>query len=119
LHAFQERNSHLACVVDEYGDLQGIITLEDILEEIVGQIRDEHDKSVESIIKKSDTEFIVEGSTTIRDLNRELNWDLPDEDATTIAGLIMHTLERIPNHGETIRLMNFQCTITKKIEKQN
>jgi Mg2+/Co2+ transporter CorB len=115
LHAFKERKSHFACVVDEYGDLQGIITLEDILEEIVGPIIDEHDYPINTIVKKSDVEFIIDGSVTIRDVNRELNWSLPDDDANTIAGLIIHKLERIPNQGESIKIFNLSITINKKI----
>lgn len=115
LHAFRERKSHFACVVDEYGDLQGIITLEDILEEIVGPIIDEHDYPINTIVKKSDEEFIIDGSVTIRDVNRELNWSLPDDDANTIAGLIIHKLERIPNQGESIKIFNLSITINKKI----
>ncbi|UCM92896.1 MAG: HlyC/CorC family transporter [Rickettsia endosymbiont of Cimex lectularius] len=115
LHAFRERKSHFACVVDEYGDLQGIITLEDILEEIVGPIIDEHDYPINTIVKKSDVEFIIDGSVTIRDVNRELNWSLPDDDANTIAGLIIHKLERIPNQGESIKIFNLSITINKKI----
>lgn len=114
LQAFRERKYHLACVVDEYGDLQGIITLEDILEEIVGQIHDEHDKFGEEIIQKSESEFIVDGSTTIRDINRELNWDLPDDDANTIAGLIIHKIERMPNQGDVIEMYNLKITIIRK-----
>lgn len=115
LHAFRERKSHFACVVDEYGDLQGIITLEDILEEIVGPISDEHDCPIDTIIKKSEVEFTIDGSTTIRDLNRELNWNLPDDDANTIAGLIIHKLERIPNQGESVDILNLSITIDKKV----
>lgn len=114
LHAFRERKSHFACVVDEYGDLQGIITLEDILEEIVGPIDDEHDYPVDTIVKKSEVEFTIDGSATIRDLNRELNWNLPDDDANTIAGLIIHQLERIPNQGESANMFNLNITIDKK-----
>lgn len=115
LHAFRERKNHFACVVDEYGDLQGIITLEDILEEIVGPIIDEHDNVLDQIVKKSDTEFVIDGSVTIRDLNRELSWNLPDEDANTIAGLIIHKLERIPHQGESISIFNLDIVINKKI----
>ncbi|KAJ6644942.1 Cytochrome c-type biogenesis protein CycK, partial [Pseudolycoriella hygida] len=105
LNAFREKKNHFACVVDEYGELQGIITLEDILEEIVGPIIDEHDYPINIITKQSETEFIIDGSATIRDVNRELNWNLSDKNATTIAGLIIHTLKRIPNQGESNRKM--------------
>lgn len=115
LNAFRERKSHFACVVNEYGDLQGTITLEDILEEIVGQIDDEHDKSDAVIIKKNSSEFIINGLISIRDLNRELNWNLSDEFANTLAGLIIHEMERIPEQGETIQLSNLKFTIVKKI----
>jgi len=114
LNAFRERNNHFACVVDEYGDLQGIITLEDVVEEIVGPITDEHDKNSTEITKKSDTEFIINGTTTIRDINRELDWNLPDDDANTIAGLIIHKIARIPNRGEVIKIFNFKIIILKK-----
>ncbi len=117
LNAFRERNNHFACVVDEYGDLQGIITLEDILEEIVGPIHDEHDCFHPNMLinKKSDSEFIINGSMTIRDINRELNWNLPDEYSNTIAGLIIHEIERIPNQGETLEIFNLKVTIIKKV----
>lgn len=115
LNAFRERNNHFACVVDEYGDLQGIITLEDVIEEIVGPITDEHDRHSDEIIKKSDTEYVIKGTTTIRDVNRELDWNLPDNDANTIAGLIIHKIARIPNRGEVIELFNFKIIILKKI----
>ncbi len=114
LNAFRERNNHFACVVDEYGDLQGIITLEDVIEEIVGPITDEHDRHSDEIIKKSNTEYIIKGTTTIRDINRELDWNLPDNDANTIAGLIIHKIARIPNRGEVIKLFNFKIIILKK-----
>lgn len=115
LNAFRERKTHFACVVDEYGDLQGIITLEDVLEVIVGQIYDEHDSPKEIIIKKSENTFIINGIVTIRDINRELNWNLSDENATTIVGLIIHELERIPEQGETIEIFNLKITILKKV----
>ena len=118
LNAFRERKSHFACVVNEYGDLQGTITLEDILEEIVGQIDDEHDKSDVAIIKKSSSEFIINGLISIRDLNRELNWNLSDEFANTLAGLIIYEMERIPEQGESIVLFNLKFTIVKKISNR-
>lgn len=117
LNAFKERKNHLAIVIDEYSALQGIVTLEDILEEIVGPIQDEHDEPDKKIKKSDDSNdsIIVDGTTTIRDINREMNWNLPDDDATTIAGLIIHKLEHIPNQGESIKILNFKCTVTKKI----
>lgn len=118
LHTFKEGQSHLACVVNEYGDLQGIITLEDILEEIVGQIYDEHDASNDKIIKKSDTEFIIDGSMPIRDLNREFGWMLSEEDATTIAGFVINKLERIPEQGESFIEKNLKIIIRKKLDNR-
>jgi Mg2+/Co2+ transporter CorB len=113
LHEFRSRKKHLACVVDEYGEFKGIVTLEDILEEIVGPIEDEHDH--DQIIKKSATEFIMDGTTTIRDINREFNWELPDEKANTIAGLIINEIKRIPNHGEKLNIFNLKIKILKKL----
>ncbi|HJD55418.1 MAG TPA: HlyC/CorC family transporter [Rickettsia endosymbiont of Pyrocoelia pectoralis] len=115
LTAFRERKNHFAFVVNEYGDIQGIVTLEDVIEEIVGPITDEHDRHNNEIIKKSETEFIIKGTTTIRDINRELDWNLPDDDANTIAGLIIHKIARIPNQGEVIEIFNLKVIISKKI----
>lgn len=114
LQVFQEGQSHLACVVDEYGDLQGIITLEDILEEIVGQIYDEHDSAKNKVIKKSDKEYIVDGTMSIRDLNRELSWTVPEADATTISGFVINKLGRIPNQGEFLLEKNLKIVVRKK-----
>lgn len=100
LRAFLQRKSHFALVVDEYGALQGLVTLEDILEEIVGDIIDEHDLAVEQIVPEADGSVIVPGSMTIRDLNRALDWTLPDEEATTIAGLVIHEAQAIPTVGQ-------------------
>lgn len=114
LNAFREGKSHLACVVDEYGELQGIITLEDILEEIVGQIYDEHDIEENNIIRNSDTEITIEGSVTIRDLNREFDWDLPEQEATTIAGLMINHMHRIPNKGDSMMYENLKFIVKNK-----
>ncbi|MCU7611373.1 HlyC/CorC family transporter [Anaplasma capra] len=114
LHNFRKKRRHLALVVDEYGTLQGAVTLEDILEEIVGDISDEHDVVPESFITAiSNSEYCISGEAPIRDVNRELGWNLPEE-ASTLAGLILHEVERIPEEGETFRLYGFSFKILKK-----
>jgi Mg2+/Co2+ transporter CorB len=100
LAAFLKRRTHFALVVDEYGALQGLVTLEDILEEIVGEIEDEHDEAVSGVRPAEDGSIIVDGAVTIRDLNRAMNWDLPDDEAVTIAGLLIHEVRRIPDPGQ-------------------
>lgn len=114
LHMFKSGQTHLACVVDEYGDLQGILTLEDILEEIVGQIYDEHDSNKHNINRLSDKVFIINGEMPIRDLNRELNWSIPDSDANTLAGFIIHHMEKIPNQGEYCFYENLKILVHKR-----
>ena len=101
LQAFRARREHFSLVVDEYGSLQGVVTLEDILEEIVGDISDEHDIPVAGVRPQANGSFIVDGTVTIRDLNRQFEWDLPDEEASTIAGLVLHEARRIPEVGQT------------------
>jgi Mg2+/Co2+ transporter CorB len=118
LQVFREGQSHLACVVDEYGDLQGIITLEDILEEIVGQIYDEHDHGRSKILKQSGGEYIIDGSVTIRDVNRELGWDLPETEATTIAGFVIHEMKRIPAPGEFVIVGDLKIMVQKKTQNR-
>ena len=100
LQSFRTRREHFAVVVDEYGDLQGIVTLEDILEEIVGDIDDEHDVDLAGLTAQPDGSWIVDGAVTIRDLNRALAWQLPDEDASTIAGLVLYESRTIPRPGQ-------------------
>ncbi|MGX9891836.1 HlyC/CorC family transporter [Wolbachia endosymbiont of Protocalliphora sialia] len=115
LHNFRKNRKHLAFVIDEYGALQGIVTLEDILEEIVGEISDEHDLITENFIKKiSDNMYHIEGKSTIRDINRQLHWDLPDEEATTLAGMIVNEIERIPEENEEFSMYGFYFKILKK-----
>jgi len=101
LAAFLKRQNHFALVVDEYGALQGVVTLEDILEEIVGEIEDEHDVVAPGVKPAGDGSVLVEGSVTIRDLNRAMNWDLPDEEAVTVAGLLIHEAQAIPEVGQS------------------
>ncbi|QLK53044.1 DUF21 domain-containing protein [Ehrlichia ruminantium] len=115
LHNFLRSRKHLALVIDEYGALQGIVTLEDVIEEIVGDITDEHDITKEAPIKKiSDTTYHINGDTSIRDINRQLRWDLPDEDASTLAGAIVYEVERIPEEGEEFSLYGLLFKILKK-----
>ena len=115
LQLFRKGQSHLACVVDEYGDLQGIITLEDVLEQIVGQIKDEYDNTdKKKIIKQSNNEYIIDGSIPVRDLNKELNWNIPESDGTTIAGFLINRFERIPNQGECLIEKNLKIIIKNK-----
>ena len=101
LNAFLKRRNHFALVVDEYGALQGLVTLEDILEEIVGDIEDEHDVVVPGVRPLADGGVSVDGTVAIRDLNRAMNWDLPDDEAVTVAGLLIHEAQAIPEVGQT------------------
>jgi Mg2+/Co2+ transporter CorB len=114
LQAFRRRKTHFALVVDEYGDVQGLVTLEDILEEIVGDIRDEHDLALTGVRRQPDGAVIVEGSVPIRDLNRVMDWDLPDEEATTIAGLVIHEARAIPEQGQKFGFHGFRFEVLRK-----
>lgn len=118
LQAFRRRREHFALVVDEYGSLMGIVTLEDILEEIVGDITDEHDVAVPGVIRQPDGSYMVQGTVTLRDLNRELDWRLPDEDAVTIAGLVLYEAKRIPDVGQTFLFHGFRFEILRRHRHQ-
>ncbi|MEM6488760.1 MAG: HlyC/CorC family transporter [Pseudomonadota bacterium] len=118
LRAFLKRRSHFALVVDEYGVLQGLITLEDILEEIVGEITDEHDIDIERFQREADGAVIVPGSMTIRDVNRAFDWDLPSEEATTIAGLLIHEAQAIPTEGQTFAFHGVRFTVLERDRHQ-
>ena len=118
MQAFRDRREHFALVVDEYGSLMGVVTLEDILEEIVGDIADEHDISVPGLRPQPNGSYVVDGKFTIRDLNRELEWDLPDEEAATVAGLILHESRRIPEVGQAFRFFGFRFEILRRQRNQ-
>lgn len=112
MRQFLKRHTHFALVVDEYGMLQGLITLEDILEEIVGEITDEFDQSeTDGIRRLNDGQFIVDGSVTIRDLNRARDWQLPDTEANTIAGLVIHEAQMIPEVGQVFNFHGFRFEV--------
>lgn len=115
MRAFLKRKSHFALVVDEYGALQGLITLEDILEEIVGEIADEFDLATEeAVATTADGAFIVPGLMTIRDLNRQHDWQLPDDEANTIAGLVIHEAQTIPAEGQVFSFHGFRFEVLEK-----
>ena len=114
LEIFKTRREHFAVVVDEYGDFRGIVTLEDILEEIVGEIDDETDLKVKGLKTQPDGSFIVDGSVTIRDLNRSLGWSLPDQNANTVAGLVLYESKTIPEPGQEFRFFDIRFRILQK-----
>lgn len=114
LRAFRRRKTHFALVVDEYGEVEGLVTLEDLLEEIVGDISDEHDEVVAGVRPQPDGAVVVEGSVPIRDLNRALGWHLPDDEATTIAGLVIHEARSIPDPGQSFTFHGFRFRVLRR-----
>ena len=119
MQAFKARRMHFAIVVDEYGSYLGIVTLEDILEEIVGEIDDEEDEVTIAARKQSDGSYLVDGDVTIRDLNREFDWNLPgDEDYSTLAGLIIHEAQVVPEVGQSFTFYDFRFDIVKRQRNQ-
>jgi Mg2+/Co2+ transporter CorB len=118
LNAFLRRKTHFALVVDEYGEVMGLITLEDILEEIVGDIVDEHDAMAGGVRRHADGSFTVDGAVPIRDLNRALEWELPDDEATTLAGLVIHEARMIPNPGQAFTFHGFRFEVLRKRRHQ-
>ncbi len=118
LQEFRKRHEHFALMVDEYGSFMGIVTLEDILEEIVGDISDEHDIAVKGVVQEADGSFTINGGVTIRDLNREFHWRLPDEEAATIAGLILHESRRIPEPGQVFIFHGLRFQVLRRVRQQ-
>jgi CBS domain containing-hemolysin-like protein len=118
LNAFLKRKAHIALVVDEYGEVQGLVTLEDILEEIVGDITDEHDLTVEGVRRQPDGSVNVDGSVPIRDLNRVMDWNLPDEEATTVAGLVIHEARTIPEPGQAFTFHGFRFQVLRRVRNR-
>jgi Mg2+/Co2+ transporter CorB len=114
LHAFRRRREHFALVVDEYGALMGVVTLEDILEEIVGDISDEHDVVPIGVRPQRDGSYLIAGGVTVRDLNRRFGWDLPDQEAATIAGLVIHESKVIPQVGQIFHFHGFRFQIARR-----
>ena len=114
LQAFRDRHEHFAIVVDEYGALRGIVTLEDIIEEIVGDIEDEHDAIKRGVVRRDDGSLICQGDVPIRDLNREFGWGLPEDVAITVAGLVLHEARRIPEVGQIYAFYGFRFEILKR-----
>ncbi|MEM9706299.1 MAG: HlyC/CorC family transporter [Pseudomonadota bacterium] len=118
LDAFKRKQEHFALVVDEYGAIMGLVTMEDILEEIVGEIEDEHDKPVQGVTAEADGSVSVAGDVTIRDLNRVMDWNLPDEEAVTVAGLVIHEAQTIPEVDQTFSFHGFHFRIARRRRNQ-
>jgi Mg2+/Co2+ transporter CorB len=118
LQAFRARKEHFAIVVDEYGSVLGIVTLEDILEEIVGDISDEHDLTVVGVRPHPDGSYTVQGNATLRDLNRQFGWDLPDDQVATIAGLLLHEARRIPEVGQVFTFHDLRFEVLQRRRNQ-
>src|SRR5690606_22815698 len=119
MREFLRRRTHFALVVDEYGDLRGLITLEDIIEEIVGDITDEFDLDAEHPLRQTDAgDYVVDGAMTIRDLNRATDWSLPDDEANTIAGLVIHEAQMIPGEGQVFSFHGFRFEVVQRKENR-
>ncbi|MCB1395585.1 MAG: HlyC/CorC family transporter [Rhodobacter sp.] len=119
MHQFLQQRRHFALVIDEYGSLLGLITLEDILEEIVGEIVDEHDIPTDNPITRLDNGAIeIDGAMTIRDLNRAMDWSLPDDEANTVAGLVIHEAQQIPEPGQVFQFHGFRFAVVERAENR-
>lgn len=119
LDSFRDQRTHFALVVDEYGALQGLVTLEDILAEIIGELPDEHQAQERpDVRRRPDGSYLIDGTVPIRDLNRELEWNLPDEGATTIAGLVIHEAQTIPDPGQRFAFFGYKFEILRRQRNQ-
>jgi Mg2+/Co2+ transporter CorB len=119
MRQFLKRQTHFALVVDEYGSLEGLITLEDILEEIVGEITDEFDEGDENVVLPTeDGHYLIDGAMTIRDLNRATDWNLPDDEANTIAGLVIHEAQLIPTVGQVFSFHGFRFEVRERVDNR-
>jgi Mg2+/Co2+ transporter CorB len=119
LEAFRDRRTHFALVVDEYGALQGLVTLEDILAEIIGELPDDHEqKHRPDIRKRPDGSYLIDGTVSVRELNRELEWNLPDDGATTIAGLVIQESRTIPDPGQRFAFFGYKFEVLRRQRNQ-
>ena len=118
LAAFLRRKEHFATVVDEYGEVQGLVTLQDILKEIVGDISDEKDVEMQGVRQEADGSLVVDGGVAIRDLNRAFSWALPDEEATTIAGLVIHESKSIPEERQAFTFYGKRFIVMKRVKNR-
>ena len=118
LQAFRQRHEHIALVVDEYGSFMGVVTLEDILEEIVGEIVDEHDMVPVGVRSQNNGTYLVNGRVTIRDLNRRFEWQLPDDEAATIAGFVIQICRIIPEKGQIFSFQGFRFEVISRLNNR-
>jgi Mg2+/Co2+ transporter CorB len=119
MESFRQRRTHFALVVDEYGGLQGLVTLEDIFNEIFGELPDEHQQEERpDVRRRPDGSYLVDGTVTVRDLNRELEWNLPDEGATTVAGLVIQEAQTIPDPGQRFAFFGYKFEVLRRQRNQ-
>jgi Mg2+/Co2+ transporter CorB len=114
LKAFRDRKTPFALVVDEYGELEGLVTIKDIIAEIVGDISDEHEIAVAGVRMLPDGSANVDGAVPVRDLNRAMDWNIPDDEATTIAGVVIHEARSIPEPGQSFTFHGYRFQVLRK-----